>query len=179
VGYFDIETSNLKADFGIILCYCIKEAGKNKIISRTVTRDELHEAGCLDREVVKQCIADIQKYDRIITHYGKRFDIPFLRSRALFFNLDFPIYGKIFLEDTYFILRHRFCISRNRLETACRHILGKTRKTHLDPRQWIMALQGDRQALDYILDHCKADVRDLEDLYNRISDFTRRADVSL
>lgn len=179
LGFFDIETTNLKADFGLMLCYCIKKAGKNKIYHRTITKAELQKENCLDKEVVQQCIKDLGKFDRVVTHYGKRFDIPFLRSRALFWNLDFPIYGEIFHDDTYYMCRYKLCISRNRLESACRHVLGKTRKTHINPRHWISALQGNEEALGYILEHCKRDVRDLEDLYYKLVDYTRKADVSI
>ena len=179
IGFFDIETTNLKADYGLMLCYCIKVAGKNKIYQKCVTRKELQEENCLDRDVVEQCIKDIQKFDRLVTHYGKRFDVPFLRSRALFWSLPFPIFGSIFHDDTYYMCRNRLCISRNRLELACRHVLGKTRKTHIDQRKWILALQGNEKALKYILDHCRRDVRDLEDLYNALINFTRKQDVSI
>jgi len=179
VGFFDIEASHLKANFGLLLCYCIKPADKGKILHRTVTQAELRDRQCLDREVVKQCIADLQTFDSIVTHYGKRFDIPFLRSRALFHKLDFPAYGEIFHEDTYFMCRSRLCISSNRLETACQHVLGKSNKTRIDPGRWIIALQGDEKALAYILDHCKRDVRDLEGLYNALVGFTAHTESSI
>ena len=88
VGFLDIETSHLKADFGICFCYCIKIMGKRKIISRCVTKKELYKN--LDREVIKQCVEDLKQFDRVITYYGSRFDLPFLRSRALHWNIDFP-----------------------------------------------------------------------------------------
>ena len=179
VGYFDIETSNLRADFGILLCYAIKEAGENKILSGCITKKDLQSEGCLDKNLVKKCVDDLNKFDRIITHYGTNFDLPFVRTRALFWNLEFPPYGRIYHHDTYYILRNRLCLSRNRLESSCQHILGKTRKTHIDPRRWILALQGDAAALAYILDHCKRDVRDLEELYNRIYHFTASQDKSI
>jgi len=177
VGFFDIETSNLQADFGIMLCYCIKEAGKNKIYHRVITKEDLNKH--LDKAVVEQCIEDLKKFDRVITFYGKHFDVPFTRSRALYWGLDFPEYGQLHHDDIYFIIRNRFRIHRNRLEDACRLVLGKTRKTHLDATHWIKALQGDEKALKYILDHCKKDVRDLEDLYNKVINFARPQNASI
>lgn len=172
IGFFDIETTNLKADFGIMLCYCIKEGNKNKILQRSITKQELQEENVLDKNVVKSCIVDLLKFDKIVTHYGTNFDLPFVRSRALFWNLNFPIYGELVHKDTYYMCRSKLCISRNRLASACQHVLGKTRKTAIDSRSWILALQGNEKALKYILDHCRRDVRDLEDLYWHLEGFT-------
>ena len=36
-GYFDIETSNLAANYGIMYCYCIKDGNSDKIFERTIT----------------------------------------------------------------------------------------------------------------------------------------------
>ena len=171
-GFFDIETTGLTADWGIMICYCIKEAHKNKILQRAITKDEIQSEKILDRKVVKQCIEDLQKFDKIITHYGTRFDIPFVRSRALYHNLPFPLYGEIVHKDTYYMCRNKLQISKNRLENACRHVLGKTRKTHLIPEYHLLSLQGDKKAIKFIIDHCRRDVRDLEDLYWKLEGFT-------
>ena len=177
VGFFDIETSNLKANYGICFCYCIKTQNKDEIKHRTITRDELLKD--LDRGVIAQCIKDLSEYDRIITFYGKRFDYPFVRTRALAHNLDFPIYGQQFHDDVYFIIKHKFCLNSNRMEVACRTLLGETEKNHVDANYWIRALQGDKKSLSYILDHCKRDVRDLEKLYNKVINFSRGQDASI
>jgi uncharacterized protein YprB with RNaseH-like and TPR domain len=151
--------------------------GKRKILSRTVTKQEIKT--CLDKEVVKQCIKDLSECDRIVTYYGKRFDLPFLRTRALYWGLDFPNYGEIIHDDIYFIIKHRFCLSRSRMENACRTLIGRTEKTHIDASYWIKALQGDKEAINYIHNHCKRDVRDLERLYHKVINFSRRQDTSI
>jgi len=179
IGFFDIEASNLKADFGIMLCYCIKVLGKRKIYERCITKEELQKEKVLDKEVVKQCIEDLRKFDKIISYYGSRFDFPYVRSRALFWGLDFPGYGDLAHKDVYYMVRNKLCISRNRLEQACRHVLGKSRKTHIDPQAWVLALQGHEKSLKYILHHCRRDVRDLEDLYLAINGFVKETDRSI
>jgi len=176
VGFFDLECSNLAADFGIILCYCIKEFGTKKIYNRTITKKEL--ATCMDENVVRSCIKDLSKFDKIVTYYGTGFDFPFIRTRATALGVPFPEFGQIYHRDIYYIIRHRFRLSRNRLDNACRTLLGKTKKTYLEPKYWIKALQGDKKSLEYILDHCKRDVEDLEDLYNKTIMFIKDTDKS-
>lgn len=176
VGFLDIETSNLDANYGIMLCYCIKELGKNKILERTITKAELKKE--LDKKLVGQCVKDINKFDRVITYYGTGFDIPFIRTRALRWNLDFPIYGELWHDDIYYIIRNKFKLHRNRMEVACQTLLGKTRKTHINPDLWTRALQGDQRSIKYILDHCRRDVKDLEELYNKVINFKRESETS-
>ncbi len=176
-GFLDIEASNLKGDFGICLCYCIKDEKSDKIYSRIITKEELRTS--LDTENIKQCIEDMSKFDRLIGYYSSRFDIPFLRTRAVILGVDFPEFGSIIHNDLYFLIRNRFSLSSKRLDAACRALLGSTSKTRLDGVHWIKALSGDKEALDYILDHCKHDVLELERLYKVAIDFGRRTDTSL
>ena len=177
IGFFDIEASNLNANFGIMLCYCIKENNKRKIFERCITADELRT--CLDKNVVEQCIKDISQFDRIVTFYGKRFDFPFLRTRAVHLDIPFFHYGEVIHEDLYFNIKYKFKLHSNRLENACRVLLGQTDKTHIDPNHWLKALQGDKKSLDYILTHCRYDVKDLEKLYEKVYTFTRKTETSI
>jgi uncharacterized protein YprB with RNaseH-like and TPR domain len=177
IGFLDIETSHLRADFGIMLCYCIKELGKKDIKSGIITKQEL--LTCLDEKVVGKCVEDLRGFDRIITFYGKRFDAPFLRTRAVVHDIDFPQYGLIIHDDMYFLVRSKFLLSSNRMENACRVLVGKTEKTKLNPTVWLRAMQGNQESFDYILEHCKNDVQDLERLYFKVRDYTRRQDTSI
>jgi len=178
IGFFDIETTNLKADFGIILTYAIKPMGNDKILQRTITKKELSK-GILDKNVVEQCIKDMQKFDRLIGFYSKMFDAPFIRTRAVALGLEFPPFGTMIHDDVYFMVRNRFKLSSNRLENACRVLCGNTEKNRIESKYWIAALQGNRQALEYIADHNRRDVRDLEKLYLKVTDFSKKKSVSM
>ena len=181
VGFLDIEASNLKADFGVILSYCIKEAGAKKIYEGTLTPQDIKKAsiGCEDKRLVTQLVADLANFDRIVTYYGKRFDVPYIRSRALMTGVKFPLFGSLIHVDLYFVLRNRFCLSSNRLENACRTLLGKTEKTRIENKFWRGGVRGEKKSLEYILDHNRKDVLDLEKLYNKVIDYARRMDTSI
>lgn len=177
VGYIDIETSNLKANFGIVLSYAIKEKGKNTIYSRCISKRELRN-GTLDKKLISDCIRDMKNFDVLMGYYSSRFDIPFLRSRALYWNLKFPIYGELMHKDIWYMVRTKLCLHSNRLETACQH-LGIKGKTHMDGTYWITALTGNEEALKYILEHNKMDVIILEKLHDRIKQFAKDGLVSI
>jgi len=178
IGFLDIEASNLKANFGIMLSYCIKPKGKRKILYGLITRKDL-EAGDLDKRIVEQCIRDMLRFDRVVGYYSKRYDVPFIRTRALFWGLDFPEYREMYHSDVYDMAKKHLCLHSNRQAVVCETILGKTLKTRIDPGHWIKALQGDKVALAYILDHNKKDVKDLEKIYNKLVKFTSKANSSL
>jgi uncharacterized protein YprB with RNaseH-like and TPR domain len=181
IGFLDIETTNLQADFGFILSYCIKDSTSDEILYRTITKAEIEKAkrGDEDKEVVRQLIKDMEKFDRVVTYYGKRFDIPFIRTRALSMGLEFPPYGAQKHTDLYFTAKHKLKLSSNRLENVCRTILNKTQKTRVEGRYWRAASRGDEASIEYILDHNKKDVLDLEKIYNRLVGFGRQVDTSI
>jgi len=177
IGYLDIETSNLKANFGIMLSYAIKVRGKDKIYYDTITKKEI-DSKTLDKRLVKQCIEDMKKFDVVMGYYSTKFDIPFLRTRAMYWDLEFPLYGELQHKDIWYMVRAKMCLHSNRLESACKH-LGIEGKTHLDGYYWIKALSGDKKALSYILDHNIKDVEILEKLHDRVKDFVRDTTRSL
>lgn len=181
IGFLDIEASNLDADFGIILSYCIKDADSDCIYESVLTRNDIDRAaaGDEDKRVVRELIGDLGEFDRVVTYYGKRFDVPYIRTRALATGVEFPNYGSLIHTDLYFVVRHRFKMSSNRLENACRVLLGKTDKTRIEAKYWRAAARGDEQSLQYVLDHNRKDVLDLEKLYDKVVDFSRRTDTSI
>ena len=97
---------NLNASFGYIISYCIKEEG-GKILSRAITKSEV-QSKTRDKEVVKSLIEDMKKFTRVVTYYGARFDIPFIRTRAVKWGLEFPLYKQVLHTDVYYMMKHRF-----------------------------------------------------------------------
>ena len=181
IGFLDIEASNLDADFGIVLCYCIKDHNSKKIYEAVLKPQDLKtaRAGDEDKEVIKRCIEDVAKFDRLVTYYGTGFDLPFLRARAVVCGVDFPVYGSIKHTDLYYIVRNKFKLSSRRLENACRVLLGRTQKTRIENAFWRGAVRGDKKSLQYVLDHCQKDVLDLELLYKKVIEFSLAKGASI
>lgn len=181
IGFLDIEASNLDADFGIMLSYCIKEYGRNKIYSRTITLGDIRKskAGDEDKAVVRSCIEDIKKFNRVVTWYGARFDIPFTRTRALMTGVKYPELGSLYHNDIYYFAKHKLKLSSNRLENVCRTILGRTLKTHIEQRFWRGGMRGDTKSLRYILDHNRRDVIDLEAIWRAIDGLWTKRNTSI
>jgi uncharacterized protein YprB with RNaseH-like and TPR domain len=177
-GYLDIETTNLKASYGIMLCWCIYDANGEKMYEDCITKSDL-QGETLDKRVVGSLVDTLRKFDRVYTYYGTKFDIPFARTRAVVHGLDFPLFQSVKHKDVYYIVRNKFCLHSNRLAVACEILLGETDKTRIDPGRWTQALMGNKEALDYILQHCRYDVQDLAKLHRKVEHYAGKPGTSI
>jgi len=181
-GFLDIEASNLDANFGIILSWCIKTIGKDEIYYDCLTPKDLR-SGITDRRIVETLVDHFWKYDRLVTHYGCKFDIPFIRTRALVHNILFPEYGYIWHTDVWRIARNKLRLNSNRQGSVARAIQGKDIKTSIHPEKWLQVQFGGarerKEALDYVLQHNEYDVKQGEKNYLLLLPFIRETKTSI
>src|SRR3989304_5297950 len=170
IGYLDIETDGLTADFGTMLSWCIKEKD-GEIISSVVTREELF-GDVYDARLVQDLINEMNKYRILIGYYSDMFDFPYIRTKALHYGLEFPTFGQIYTWDLYFSVRNKLRLSRNSLANVCDY-LGIDGKTHVDKNVWRKAKYGDKKSLRLVLDHNASDVIATELLHNKL-EFSRK-----
>ena len=180
IGFLDIETSNLDANFGIMLTYCIKDSAGG-ILSASITPEDIkkYAPDKSDTRIAQRCIDDIQKFDTLVTFYGKRFDVPFLRTRAIVDGLSFPVFGSIKHVDVWDWARKKLRLNSNRLEVVCLTLFGETDKTHIEYKYWIDAARGSKDSVAWILDHNERDVNDLARVFYVLQDFAKRNDSSI
>jgi len=177
----DIEASGLNADFGLMLCYCLKPIG-GEIIYDCLTLKDI-DSGIQDKRLVESCVDKLVKFDRVFGHYSSRFDIPFLRTRALVHKLYFPGYGAMKQSDTWQMARKKLKIHSNRQDSVAQTLTQKSDKTRIHPDIWLKAQFGNKkdrkEALDYILEHCKIDVMELEENYLSLLPYVKPSSTSI
>jgi uncharacterized protein YprB with RNaseH-like and TPR domain len=175
IGIIDIETSNLNATFGIILTYAIKVYGEDDILFSQIEEKHLRD-GTFDKALCKQLVQDMLKFDLLIGYYNTKYDIPYIRSRCLANNIDFPIFKTIDHKDLYYMVKRLLKLHRNSLEVAT-SFLGIKGKNHVMGKEWNQAVMcnGEKfeKAIAYILDHNIKDVCITEKLYRKLKDFDR------
>ena len=162
-GWFDIETSNLKANFGIILCWCILDEQGNRY-EDVINLDDVR-SGNEDKRLIENCISCFSNFDRLIGHYSTYFDIPFVRTRALIHGIKFPTYGTLYHTDVWKMARKSLCLHSNRQDVIAESLYGKTCKTRISHPAWRKAMLGDEKAAALVLHHCQKDVVDLKKNY--------------
>lgn len=171
VGFLDIETSNLKANFGIVLCWCILDENGDLYEDWMNKKDVL--SGNEDRRVVETCIDTIKSFDRIVGHYSTYFDIPFLRTRALIHGLEFPGVGEVYHTDAWKMAKKSLCLHSNRQAVVAESLYGKTVKTRISHPDWRKAMLGDATSMAEVLNHCEMDVIDLKKNYETLKPFCK------
>jgi len=175
IGYIDIETSNLDANYGLILTYCILDDETNEILEKKIDIKDLRN-GTLDKNICKQLIKDMMQFDILKGYYSTKFDIPFIRSRSLKWKLNFPIFKAIDHKDIYYMVKRLLKLNSYRLEVVTQ-FLGIAGKNHVDGDSWMKAVMCDgkqqEEAIDYILDHNRRDVKILKRTDYTLMDFDK------
>lgn len=171
MAYLDIETTHLKANFGIVLSWAIKPRGRRKVLWDCVKKSELFN-GSFDRRVVRSLLGAMRPYSVFVHYYGTNFDMPFIRTKALEFGLEFPGYGEKHMFDLYYLVRQKLSLHSKRLETVTK-FLGIPGKTEVEPATWKRAAYGDPEALRYVVTHNIADVRILERAHRKLERYAK------
>jgi len=156
---FDIETSSLDANFGIILCAVIQGFGAKPVVLRgDQCNPNWDSKRSDDSDIVRKIVDELLKFDVLVAHYGSKFDLPFIRTRMAKWHLGtFPNTKKLI--DPYHLSKNKFCLRSNSLESLS-SLIGAPHKTIVDGQIWIRAaLDGDKKAMDYIVKHCIRDVK--------------------
>lgn len=177
IGFFDIETSNLKANFGIILCWCIL-SDDDILYEDWITLKDIKQ-GIEDKRVVENAIDTMKKFDRISGHYSSYFDLPFLRTRALIHGVEFPEYGKLYHTDVWKMAKKNLCLHSNRQDCVSEAILGATVKTRIDVKAWRQSMIGNKDAMKEVVDHCEKDVTDLKSNFYKLLPYVRLTRTSI
>lgn len=158
VGYNDFEIQPK------IICISWKWHNSNEVftVDWGVEKD--------DKELLKTFIKELNKADFIVAHNGDKFDLPWIRTRALYHRL--PMLPKYKSVDTLKIARYTHKFPSNRLDDLANY-LGLGRKIKTDMDLWIDTVsKGDYKALNKMVEYCEQDVFVLEEVYDILSSMT-------
>jgi uncharacterized protein YprB with RNaseH-like and TPR domain len=189
VGFLDIESTNLKANFGYVISWAIKELGKDKVYSACVrpseirkeARSSLTEPVAIDHRVLRKFYETVMKFDKVCVYWGKnrRHDIPFLRHRCLKAGVSFPLYKEVLCIDVYDMCKNFLSLHSYRLEVVCNEFAIPAKGHKLTGQIWVKSNSGNKLALDHILSHNIEDVVCLEPVYKMLEPFTGRQRPSI
>lgn len=166
---WDLETTNLNANYGYILCMGWKVIGEKKTHLIKISDYPLHQKQITnDREVIKKAREVLTDADGWVTWFGRYFDEPFLNSRLIEHKLNpLPPMSTKNHVDGWAISRYKLKLNSNRLATVS-SFLGVEEKTPISGPHWVKAMAGNTKSLNYVYKHCTQDVIVLEQVYNRI-----------
>lgn len=176
---FDLETSSLNADYGVLLVGVVHPAGAAEpLVFRGDKLNKNWKAKRSDDKAVVKAVAEcLASHDVLIAHNGstgRGFDIPFLQARLARWGL--PPIPRRKMIDPVQIARNQFRLSSNSLESISSH-LGLPPKMKLAPSVWLEAfLDGDKAAMDTIVARCTSDVAILIEIFKAIKAYVATID---
>jgi len=148
---FDIEATGLKADFSIMLSAVIKPFNKAPIVFRGDDYPSWVSNRADDRAILSDVTKELAQHAVVITHYGHKYDIPFVRAKMMRYGL--PPLPPMFGMDTFCLAKTNMCVARRRLDALSSYLeLGS--KSSVEGRLWLEAgLKGSKEAIDAIVKH--------------------------
>lgn len=180
----DIETAPLKAfvwklwkediyiDRIISDWFCISWSAK-WLYGASVMSDVLNSGEILledDYRIMKNLWNLIQEADIIITHNGKKFDIPRINTRFILHG--FPPSKPYLQIDTKEQASKLFSFSSNKLDYLAKQF-GFDQKLETTFELWKKCLEGDEESLDYMVTYNIHDVELLEEIYLKMRPYIK------
>lgn len=176
--YFDIETSyylskiwqpgykqfvsyDSVVKYGEIICISYSWNDEKEVTCLKWDRNQS------DKDMISEFINILNEADIIVGHNVDRFDLPWVRTRAMFHNLEMlPRYKTV---DTLKLAKSKFRFPSNKLD-ALGEYLGLGRKIKVDYGLWDRVVEKkDLNALQEMMDYCNQDVLLLKKVFERLT----------
>lgn len=168
IVYFDLETTNLTAIMGRLLCCSFGDSWGQ---ITTLRVDETKQRTPIDDRELAVKIRDYleAEADIICGWNSKLFDIPFLNARLLRHG-ERPIRKDIKHVDLMYYAGGQFNkIGSKKLINVQKFAPEvPNAKSDVDWDTWALAGMGDVAALNYVVEHCEADIRVLRDVFGQL-----------
>ena len=177
VGIFDLETSSLYANSGIVLCASIKQYGAKGVKTfRADSYKNWKTNKSHNEAIVRDIMAELSKYDILVAHNGTYFDKTWLNTACLKYGLTPALRGVKFI-DPVLIARRHLRMARNSLAALIDYFDIQETKTPIRFAYWIEASHdGNTKSMNYIVKHCEKDVISLEEVYDRVRKLVKQID---
>lgn len=174
---YDIETSynivsSWRIGHNITLPHysIIKERAIICVSYKWLGEDEVHhlvwDRNQCDKSLLEMFIPVLNEADLIVAHNGDRFDIKWIKTRALKHGLSMYVNYPQF--DTIKVAKKKFYFNSNKLDYIS-EFLGFGKKIKTEPELWDrVILEKDKQALKEMVEYCDMDVILLEKVYKAL-----------
>jgi len=169
VVFLDIETTSLDAFSGVIVGFgLIMESGKEYFALSKSPDDEVR--------IIRDLLKKLEKCQVVVTWNGKRFDFPFIITRALKLNVDASVLCECHHIDLAEFVKYNMAMDYASLDRVSRFF--EINKNHdlsgSDiPRLYLKILKGDKKAASLVKEHCLDDLRALKMFYQKVKSMLR------
>ena len=169
IGYFwsagykvDITYKQIKEERRIITA-AFNWEGKRKIHDLTWDKERQ------DNKLVEDLVNVMDEADEVVAHYGDGFDLPWVRTRAMYHNIVTPVWKSV---DTCAWARRFFILNSNKLDYLAQ-FLGVGTKIRTEYDLWVHATGGSdkvsKDAVEKMRRYNRWDTHLLNPVYDRLS----------
>lgn len=179
VTCFDIEATDLGANFGRLLCCSFVDLGSDTV--ETFRRDRPPYKGkkLTDDARLAVAIRDrLEASDVVVSWNGILYDAPFVNARLAAAG-ERPMrltkdHGVQHLDLMYYAGGQAMRLQGRSLDRVSKFFHAENEKTPLTPEVWADASTGDADAMELVVEHCEADVLVLRDVFPRLAPFVKK-----
>lgn len=167
VVYWDLETTDLKAFMGRLLCCSIADSWGN-VTTRRAT--DFPQQSALDDSGLAEWVRDtLETYDVLVSWNGFMFDHGFLAARLLRWGKR-PMGRKMAVDPMWKARQGRYSarIGGSSLATVSKFFRTNDTKSEISWEQWSLAGLGDPDAMAEVVDHCERDVLVLRSVFGHL-----------
>lgn len=125
-----------------------------------------------DKKPLEKFIKVLNRADEVVTHNGKKFDTPWLRTRAIFHGLEFNhTYNEI---DTYKLAKKYLNLPSYSLKEVCNYYGLEAKKDAGGIQTWVdVVYHKSQEALDHLLYYGDGDIISLEAVFNKLRPYVK------
>jgi len=143
-----------------IICISYKWVGEDQIYNLSWDKNQC------DKFMIQQFIEVLNEADLIVSHNGDNFDLPWIKTRALYHELPMLVNYKQF--DTLKVAKRKFNFNSNKLDYIS-EFLGFGNKIKTQMSLWDdIILRKCPIAMDKMIEYCDMDVELLEKVYLKL-----------
>jgi DNA polymerase elongation subunit (family B) len=143
-----------------IICVSYKWLGEDQVYNLSWDKDQD------DRFLIEQFVEVLNEADVIVAHNGDRYDLKFIKTRALIHRIPMLINYPQF--DTLKVAKKKFMFNSNRLDYISK-VLGFEGKIETKMKLWDdVILRKSKEGLEKMLEYCDEDVVQLEKVYKEL-----------
>lgn len=173
IVFFDIETTNLRANIGHVLVVCALPLDKDIIqIFRLDERKYRASKKYNDSRMLLAVKEYLEGSFCWVSWNGKMFDIPFLNSRLLLNGIE-TIQPRMHVDLMYYARRPFLQITSSRLAAVAKAFKLSNQKDEFDYDPWQAAEHLEKWGMDYVCNHCCQDVKVLKEAFNVLAPFIK------
>ena len=168
---FDIETTNLNANFGRILLTSFANIHTGEVVTMRGDDEKFRGEKLSDDSKLVAAIRDYMNDSFCwVSWNGKMFDVPFINTRLALADEE-TMDKRLHIDLMYYARKPFLKIHSSRLDAVAKTFELKEQKTELTPKDWTDAMVLDKEALDYIQEHCEQDVKVLVEVFPKLQAF--------